>query len=310
MRVLFAGTPEPAVPALRALLESEHEVVGVLTRPDARKGRGRTLHRSEVGAAADEAGIPVLTPTTLRDPEAQAEILALGAEAAAVVAYGNLVPQVLLDAMPWVNLHFSLLPRWRGAAPVQRAIEAGDAETGAMTFLLEAGLDTGPILGELRRPILPTDTAGTLLADLAVAGAPLLVEAMTQLEDGTATPRPQPTDGITQAPKVEVAEARIDWARPAAEIDRLIRAVTPAPGAWALLTDGSRIKIGPIGVEGPGESAALAPGRIEFRKNEVLVGCGDGIVRLGRVAPAGKAMMDAAAWGRGVREHVDFEEIA
>lgn len=306
MRILFAGTPEPAVPSLHALLESEHEVVAVLTRPDARKGRGRTLHRSDVGAAADAAGIPVLTPRTLRDPEAQQEILAFGAEAAAVVAYGNLVPQPLLDAMPWVNLHFSLLPRWRGAAPVQRAIAAGDAETGAMTFLLEAGLDTGPVLGEIRRPILPTDTAGTLLEALAVDGAPLLVDAMTQLATGTAAPRPQPTEGITLAPKVEVAEARVDWTEPADVVDRRIRAVTPAPGAWSVLTDGSRIKIGPVAAA----EEDLAPGRIDFRKNAVLVGCGDGAVQLGQVAPAGKAMMDAAAWGRGVREHVDFEEIA
>ncbi|HZK05200.1 MAG TPA: methionyl-tRNA formyltransferase [Actinomycetaceae bacterium] len=304
MRLLFAGTPEPAVPSLEALLASGHEVVGVITRPDARKGRGRSLHRSEVGEAADHAGIPVLTPRTLRDPAAHAEITALGADAAAVVAYGNLIPPALLEAFPWVNLHFSLLPRWRGAAPVQRAIAAGDVETGACAFLLEEGLDTGPVLARMTRPIGDRETAGDVLGDLSVRGASLLVAAMDLLADGSARPEPQSDDGVTLAPKVEVAEARVDWAAPSTEIDRRVRAFTPEPGSWTRLTDGTRVKIGPLF---PGESPGPPPGEMLVEKNRVLVGTGSGTVRLGDVAPAGKNWMDAAAWSRGLRGEFSFE---
>ncbi|MDO5496227.1 MAG: methionyl-tRNA formyltransferase, partial [bacterium] len=242
MRVLFAGTPAPAIPSLEALAASGHEVVGVLTRPDARKGRGRTLHPSEVAVAARELGLPVFTPRTLRDPEAQDLVRSLGAEAAAVVAYGQLVPRALLDLFPWVNLHFSLLPRWRGAAPVQRAIAAGDAVTGACAFLLEEGLDTGPVLGRIERSIGPEETSGDVLADLATTGAPVLVDALDALAHGTTSPQPQPEEGVTLAPKVTVEEARVDWAAPTREVVNTIRAFTPAPGAWTLQADGARLK--------------------------------------------------------------------
>ncbi|WP_276509333.1 methionyl-tRNA formyltransferase, partial [Cellulomonas hominis] len=198
MRLLFAGTPAVALPSLDALLASRHEVVAVLTRPDARAGRGRTLTPSPVKERALEAGIEVLTPTTLRDPEVEERLAAIAPDAAPVVAYGNLVPPAVLD-LPrhgWVNLHFSVLPAWRGAAPVQHAIIAGDEVTGASTFRLEAGLDTGPVYGTLTETIRPTDTAGDLLGRLADAGSGLLVRTLDALEEGILTPVPQPGDGI------------------------------------------------------------------------------------------------------------------
>lgn len=307
MRILFAGTPEPALPSLHALLESGHEVVAVLTRPDAPAGRGRALRPSPVAESARAAGIPVLTPATLRDPEVVAQLKGLGVDAAGVVAYGNLIPPDLLAAFPWVNLHFSLLPRWRGAAPVQRAIAAGDTVTGACAFLIEEGLDTGPIIESIEREIGPRETAGDVLDDLARAGAPRLVRALTSLGDGTAQLREQSHDGVTLAPKVAGAEARVDWTLPAAEIDRRIRAFTPAPGAFSELTDGARIKLGPVT---PVADVQLAPGQIEVGKKRVLVGTGSLAVELGALAPAGKSWMDAAAWGRGQRETVAFDGSA
>lgn len=303
MRILFAGTPSTAIPALRALLASHHEVVGVLTRPDARKGRGKRLAPSPVAEVAEEAGVPVLKYSSLKSEETRQDVLALGAEAAAVVAYGALVPPALLDAFPWVNLHFSLLPRWRGAAPVPRAIEAGDTETGAMAFLLEEGLDTGPVLATIRRPIGPAETAGDVLAALAEDGAPLLVSVFDALENGTATPVPQPANGVTLAPRMSPAEAQVDWGRGAAAVDRSIRAFTPQPGAWALLADGTRIKIGPV----TPEDGRVPAGQVEVTRDGVRVGTGDGSVLLGQVAPAGKQWMEAAAWARGVRTELAFE---
>lgn len=328
MRIIFAGTPAAAIPSLEALVNSEHEVVAVLTRPDAPRGRGRTLHASEVAEAATRLGIPVLKPRSLRDPDAQAEVRALGADAAAVVAYGQLVPSDLLDLFPWVNLHFSLLPRWRGAAPVQRAIAAGDEITGACAFLLEEGLDTGPVLTRLERPIGPDETSGEVLEALATDGAATLVAAMDTLASGDARPAPQPEEGVTLAPKVTVDEAGVDWSRPAGEIVNMIRAFTPAPGAWTRLGDGTRVKLRPASVSDAGDLGeiadvagaatpagaarhtgplhGLAPGELRIGKNEVLVGTGDGTVRLGELAPAGKSWMDAAAWGRGLRGEASF----
>lgn len=309
MRVLFAGTPEVALPALVALLASSHEVVGVLTRPDAPAGRGRGVVRSPVGLAADAAGIPVFTPRTLRDPQVQAELLGLGVMAAAVVAYGNLIPRPLLDAFPWVNLHFSLLPAWRGAAPVQWAIAHGDRETGACCFLLEEGMDTGPVLGCIRREIGPRETAGMVLADLAELGAPLLVTSLDSLAAGTARPQPQSAPGVSLAPKISVAQAQVDWRQSATAIDRQIRAFTPHPGAWSELDSGGRIKIGPVlplGGVGEASVGAVAVGEVVASKNAVIVGTGDGVVQLGEVAPAGKSWMDAAAWARGLRGNVTF----
>ena len=301
MRLIFAGTPDTAVPALEALLASRHELVGVLTRADAPRGRGRRLEESPVSVRAAQEGLPVLKPHTLRDPGVQAQIAALGAEAAAVVAYGLLVPPPLLALYPWVNLHFSLLPRWRGAAPVQRAILAGDTETGACAFLLEEGLDTGPVLASLTRPIGPRETASEVLADLARTGADLLVGAFDALEDGSAVPLPQPATGVTLAPRLTTGEARVRWAASPDAVGRHVRAFHP--GAWSALVTGQRVKIGPIE---PGD-VALESGEVAV-DGDVLVGTGTGSVRLGTVAPAGKSWMEARAWARGLRGTVRFED--
>ncbi|MFD6454457.1 methionyl-tRNA formyltransferase, partial [Nocardia sp. NPDC060220] len=248
MRVVFAGTPEPAVPSLRRLIESEgHEVVAVVTRPDAVAGRGRKLLRSPVGQLADEHGIPVFTPRKPSEPEFVAALTELAPDCCPVVAYGALLPQQVLDipAHGWINLHFSLLPAWRGAAPVQAAIDAGDDMTGASTFLIEAGLDTGPVYGVMTEKIGPTDTAGELLARLAEAGAVLLEKTLDGVEDGSLQAIPQSHDGVTYAPKVTVEAGRIGFDEPALAIHRHIRAVTPAPGAWTEV-NGLRLKLGPV----------------------------------------------------------------
>lgn len=304
MRLIFAGTPEPAVVALEKLLESEHEVVAVITRPDARRGRGRTLHPSPVAAVAQERGLEVLKPTSLAagsdDGEAVAgRIRELAPDAIPVVAYGNLIPDHLLDVPRhgWVNLHFSLLPRWRGAAPVQAAIAAGDESTGATIFRIDAGLDTGDVLGTVGEVIRPDDTADDLLTRLAYSGGDLLVETMTGLAAGSITPQPQPAEG-THAPKITTEDARVDWTRSAVEIDRQVRAVTPAPGAWSLLA-GERFKLGPVR---PAESSGLAPGELGISKLEVRIGTGDGDVVATQVQPMGKKMMNAADWARGVAD--------
>lgn len=305
MRVIFAGTPEVAVPSLRALLGSPHEVVAVLTRPDARAGRGRTLTPSPVRVAAEEAGVPVLTPTTLRDEAVQAELAALRADVVAVVAYGMLVPEALLDVPThgWVNLHFSLLPAWRGAAPVQHAILAGDEITGASTFVIKAGLDTGPVLGTMTEQVRADDTTGTLLARLADAGAPLLLATVDGLEAGRLEARPQPDDGVSLAPKVTVDDARIRWDQPALAVGRRIRACTPDPGAWTTFR-GDRLRVGPLSLSTdrlPEELPQLAPGELVAGKAWVLVGTADRPVRLDEVTPLGKRPMAAADWARGVR---------
>lgn len=305
MRVLFAGTPDTALPALRAFIDSPaHQVVGVLTRADARRGRGRTLHPSPVAAVARAAGLDVRTPTTLREPEVQAWVRGLQADVAVVVAYGRLVPAALLDvpAHGWINLHFSLLPAWRGAAPVQRAIIAGDSVTGASVFRLEEGLDTGPVYAHITESIRPEDTAGDLLARLADAGAPLLLDVLDGLDAGTLTPTPQDAAAATHAPVLTTEDGRVDWAADAAAVDRRIRGVTPAPGAYTTYS-GSRLRLGPV-IPIP-EDTSLAPGMLHVTKHEVRVGTGAGAVRLGRVAPAGKTWMDADAWARGARPAAD-----
>lgn len=301
MRLLFAGTPAAAVPSLEALIASRHEVVAVLTRPDARSGRGRSLSPSPVKALALEAGLEVLTPRRLRDEGVRETLEALAPDAAPVVAYGNLVPPDLLD-LPvhgWVNLHFSVLPAWRGAAPVQHALIAGDEVTGATTFRLDAGIDTGPVLGTLTESVRTRDTAGDLLGRLATAGAGLLVSTLDALEDGVLQPVPQGLDGVSLAPKLEVEDARVRWNHPAHAVDRRIRGCTPAPGAWTTLPDGTRLGLGPV-VPVPGVPD-LGPGKVLVGKNEVLVGTAGGAVRLGDVTPAGKRAMAAADWARGAR---------
>ena len=309
MRLVFAGTPEPAAAALERLIASDHEVVAVLTRPDARRGRGRTLHPSPVKALAVEHGIAVLTPESLtRDDAIREQLKELAPDAIPVVAYGNLIPADMLDipAHGWVNLHFSLLPKWRGAAPVQAAIAAGDAVTGATTFRINEGLDTGDILDTLETEIGEAETSGELLERLAYAGADLLVKTMDALDAGTAEPTPQPEEG-TYAHKIAPADARVDWNQPAAVIDRGIRAHTPAPGAWTMRGE-NRFKLGPVTPTG---ERSLAPGEAALGKNEVLVGTADGDVRLGTIQPPGKKMMNAADWARGLaadaKEGVVFE---
>lgn len=309
MRVIFAGTPEPALPSLRALLESRHDVVGVLTRPDARRGRGRALHPSPVSAAAQEAGIEVLTPRSLRGEEGDAvgaRLRELAPEVIPVVAYGNLVPSALLDlpARGWANLHFSLLPAWRGAAPVQHAIIAGDQITGASVFQLEQGLDTGPVYGTLTTGIAAEETAGELLGRLADSGAQLLVSVLDALEDGTAVAQPQPAEGVSLAPKLEREDGRVRWSDPALAVDRRIRGTTPAPGAWTTVpaAEGAapaRLKLTRVRLRP--DVTDLAPGALRAGRHEVLVGTGSHAVALGEVAPAGKSWMPAADWARGAR---------
>jgi methionyl-tRNA formyltransferase len=302
MRVVFAGTPEPALASLRALVASRHDVVAVVTRPDARAGRGRELRPSPVSALADELGLPVLKPSHPGDPEFLTALADLAPAACPVVAYGALVPRAALDVPPlgWVNLHFSLLPAWRGAAPVQHAILAGDEVTGATTFVLEEGLDTGPVLGLVTETIRPTDTSGELLDRLAVSGAQLLVASLDALEDGSVRPHPQALEGVSLAPKLTTDDARVDWSAPALRVDRLARACTPAPGAWTML-GGDRLKIGPVSLAGPHGGDALVPGEVVVDRTEVLVGTGSHAVRLGLVGPQGRRLMPAADWARGAR---------
>lgn len=297
MRIIFAGTPEPAACALTALLASNHDVIAVITRPDARKGRGRTYYPSPVKELATSHDIPVLTPTSLRDnDEFRSELCRLQPDCVPVVAYGNLIPKDVLDLVPYgfINLHFSLLPRWRGAAPVQAAIHAGDTVTGATTFRIDPGLDTGDIIGQLTEPIDPADTADSLLERLAHRGADLLTHTMDMIADGTAEYRPQ--DGVaTHAHKITVADARVDWTQPAESIDRAIRAVTSRPGAWSTIGE-QRIKLGPVTHT---TDPHMRPGDIHVAKNRILVGTGTTPVSLGRVQPSGKKPMPAADWARG-----------
>ena len=303
MRLVFVGTPEPAVVALQALLDSDHEVVAVISRPDARKGRGRTLHPSPVAALAQERGIEVLKPTTLKpgteDGEALRRRLAeLAPDAIPVVAYGNLITPDLLDTAPhgWINLHFSLLPAWRGAAPVQAAIAAGDDITGASTFRIEEGLDTGPVFGTVTEAIRPTDTADDLLTRLAYSGSDLLVATMDGLADGSLSAAPQQGDA-SYARKITSDDAHVNVAAPAFAIDRVIRAHTPGPGAWAMLGE-DRVKLGPVK---PSDAEVdLDPGELLIEKNRVLMGTGTTPVELGRIQPPGQKMMNAADWGRGL----------
>lgn len=311
MRVMFAGTPAVAVPALNAIHDSPHELVGVLTRPPAPVGRKRTLTPSPVHTAAAQLGLPVVT-----DPPNSAAVLNIltdqQVDCVAVVAYGGLIREPALSTPPrgWVNLHFSLLPQWRGAAPVQHAIMAGDTHTGVTTFQIEEGLDTGPILGSLTEPIRETDTAGDLLERLARIGAPLLVDTLEALDAQTATPEPQPEAG-TLAPSLHSAAGEIAWEQPAAAVDSTIRGLTPAPGAWTRDAGGGRFKIGPVStiIGAPGENLPeLAPGQVHVQGGAVVVGTGTAPVQLERLAPPGKPWMAASDWSRGLREEqVTFE---
>ena len=312
MRLVFAGTPQTAVPALDALLASRHEVAAVVTRPDAPAGRGRKVEASPVAQRAAEAGLEVLTPARARDPEFLDRLREIGPDCCPVAAYGALLPQAALDIPPhgWVNLHFSILPAWRGAAPVQHAILHGDDVTGASTFLLVKELDAGPVYGVLTEPVRPDDTTGTLLGRLSRSGAELLVATLDGIEDGTVHAVPQPAEGVSFAPKITPADAQVDWKLPAHVVDRQVRACTPDPGAWTEL-DGVRLKLGPVALDfgaldsapggGPEAPPDLAPGELQVGRHAVLVGTGSRPVRLGDVQAPGKRRMTAPEWARGLR---------
>ncbi|MGV1035666.1 MAG: methionyl-tRNA formyltransferase [Candidatus Nanopelagicales bacterium] len=302
MRVAFAGTPEPALPSLRALLESDHEVVAVISRPDAPSGRGRRLTPSPVAQLAIDHGLELLQPPSPKDPGFLARLTQLAPDACPIVAYGELVPTQALSIprFGWINLHFSLLPAWRGAAPVQHAIWHGDQISGASTFLLDQGLDTGPVFGVVTQQIGPRETAGSLLAELADAGAHLLVKTLDGIEKNELMPAIQPTDDVSLAPKITVEMARVDWSLPALAIDRMVRACTPAPGAWCEF-NGARMKLAPLLPTTDPQAPALQPGELAVSKRSVLVGTPTGGLELSTVQPQGRAMMAASDWARGTR---------
>ncbi len=310
MRLVFAGTPDVAVPSLDALFSSSHEVVAVITRPDAPSGRGRSLVTSPVKERALALGLEVLTPRRAGDPQFQARLRELAPDVCPMVAYGALIPSstLTIPGQGWINLHFSLLPAWRGAAPVQHAIMAGDEVTGATTFLVEPGLDTGPTYGVMTEVIKPDDTSAALLGRLARAGAGLLVATLDALEAGDLHPVVQPAEGVSLAPKISVQDARVCWHTPALAVDRHIRGCTPSPGAWTTFR-GERLKIHPVTlatnvplIDGEvGAPEVLAPGEVAATKRAVRVGTASGVVLLGEVQPQGKRPMDGADWARGVR---------
>ncbi|ORX07966.1 methionyl-tRNA formyltransferase [Mycolicibacillus trivialis] len=302
MRLVFAGTPEPALPALRRLLDSpRHEVIAVLTRPDAAAGRRGRPAPSPVARLAAEHGIPVLRPERPNSAEFVAELAALQPDCCPVVAYGALLGEPLLavPARGWINLHFSLLPAWRGAAPVQAALAAGDPITGATTFRIEPALDSGPVYGVVTETIRPADTAADLLARLADSGAQLLEATLDGVADGTLTAVPQPADGVSYAPKITVDSARVRWSDPAASVERHIRAVTPSPGAWTMLGE-QRIKLGPVRPD-TDPPAPLEPGQLHVGRRDVWIGTGTDPVLLDEIQPPGKKFMNAADWARGAR---------
>lgn len=318
MRILFAGTPETAVPALQLLHDEGFDIAGVLTRAPAPQGRKRVLTPSPVHRAATELGIPVLTPRTLKDGAIQEQIAELAPEAVAVVAYGLIIPPALLNVPRhgWINLHFSLLPRWRGAAPVNYAIAAGDTTTGTSVFQIEQGLDTGPVFASEATKIGAEETAGELLARLAQSGARQLSDTLRAIAAGSAHAQPQSGE-VTLAPQFDSSWARVNWEWPAQRIADRVRAANPAPGAWTTL-NGQRFKIesvraiAPETSETPGTPEAPAT-RITLAPGEIgpggVVGCGEGTIQLQRVAPPGKAHMDASAWLNGARlaAHTRFD---
>lgn len=301
MRLVFAGTPLVAADTLAAVLANpRHEVVAVLTRPDAPQGRSSRPVPSPVAQLAADHGIEVLRPERARDPELAARLAELAPDCCPVVAYGGLIPQTLLDlpAHGWVNVHFSLLPRWRGAAPVQRAILAGDRTTGVSVFELVAELDAGDVLATAEYVLGELETAGEALSGLQSLGAALLNETLDNLADGSATARPQPSGGITLAPKLTVEAARIDWRQSATAIQHQVLANNPSPMAWSEW-DGQRFR---VLLAQAVDSAELAPGDVRAEKRRVLVGTGDGDLELITVQPAGRKPVAGADWGRGLRE--------
>ena len=335
MRLVFAGTPAPALPTLRALVASRHTVAAVVTRPDAPVGRGKRMHRSLVAELAAELGLETLKPGRPNEEWFLDRLRAIAPDCCPVTAYGALLPQSALDIPPhgWVNLHFSVLPAWRGAAPVPHAILRGDDITGATTFQIVKELDAGPVFGSLTEPIRPADTSGDLLARLALSGAELLVRTLDGIEDGTVRAVPQPGDGVSFAPKLTPADARVDWKLPAHLIDRQLRACTPDPGGWTEFGAGQpdpgqpdpgqpdpaqpgtarpglgRLKLWPVtlaaGAGLASGGSGLAPGELRVDRNAVYAGTGTVPVRLGDVQPQGKRRMPATDWARGLRPGTD-----
>jgi methionyl-tRNA formyltransferase len=333
VRLVFAGTPAAALPTLRALATSRHSVAAVVTRPDAPAGRGKRMHPSPVAELAEELGLEILKPARPNEGWFLDRLRGLAPDCCPVTAYGALLPQAALDIprYGWVNLHFSVLPAWRGAAPVQHAVLRGDDITGATTFLIVKELDAGPVFGTLTEPVRPTDTSGDLLDRLAVSGAELLVRTLDAIEDGTVSAVPQPADGVSFAPKLTQADARVEWKLPAHLIDRRVRGCTPDPGAWTEYDAGqsttgqsttgqsttgqsttgqsttARLKLWPVTLAaGAGLASGgprLAPGELRVDRNAVYAGTGTIPVRLGDVQPQGKRRMPAADWARGL--HAD-----
>lgn len=296
MRVLFAGTPQVAVPSLDRIVRAGFDVVGVLTRPDAPLGRKRVLTPSPVAARAEELGLPVIKAARITD-EVVAQIAAWSPDVAAIVAYGGIVPPAALSTPVhgWVNLHFSLLPAWRGAAPLQYSVIHGDEVVGATTFRLEEGLDTGPVYGTLALTPSPEATSGDLFTELAASGAELLCQTLSGIDEGRLEPRPQAGEP-SFAPKLTLEDGRLDWTLPALALHRRARGVTPEPGAWTLL-DGQRLKLDPPRLRPDVEG--LGPGRLAWAGKALVVGTGTHALELTRVQPAGKKMMAAADWARG-----------
>jgi methionyl-tRNA formyltransferase len=303
VRVVYLGTPAAAVPPLEALLASAHQVVAAVTRPDRpRDRRGGTPQPSPVKQAALAAGLPVLQPTGGRDPELPAALAAFGADLGVSCAFGYLLPDPVLAAFPRgiINLHFSLLPAYRGAAPVQRALLDGVEVTGVTTFVIDAGMDTGPMLLAAEVPVRPDEDAGALTARLAEVGARLTVETLDALEAGQVEPRPQPEAGASLAPKVTAEEARLDFTRPAARLANAVRAFTPAPGAWTTHR-GRRLKVTRAAVA-DGAEGGLAPGQLQVGPGgRLLVGTADRPLALLEVRPEGRRAMTGAEFARGAR---------
>ncbi|MEV6283645.1 methionyl-tRNA formyltransferase [Kribbella sp. NPDC051770] len=303
MRLVFAGTPEVSVTALEAIVASGHELVAVVTRPDAPAGRGRKLVASPVAQYAEQlGGVEILKPVKPSDPEFLARLAEIAPDCCPVVAYGGLLPQAALDIPPhgWINLHFSVLPAWRGAAPVQHSIIAGDDVTGASTFRIVKALDAGPVYGVLTEPIGAQDTSGDLLTRLSKSGAKLLVDTLDGIEAGVLQAVEQPADGVTIAPKLTVEDAEINLNHPARQIDRLVRGCNPAPGAWTTFR-GERLKVLAVALT----DEELAPGVLDAAKSSVKVGTGSKAIELVTVQPQGKKPMAGADWARGVRITAD-----
>ncbi|WP_299790977.1 methionyl-tRNA formyltransferase [uncultured Marivita sp.] len=293
MRIIFMGTPDFSVPVLDALVEAGHEIAAVYCQPPRPAGRGKKDRPTPVQARADALGLEVRHPKTLRNEDAQREFAALNADVAVVVAYGLILPQAVLDAPKYgcLNIHASLLPRWRGAAPIHRAIMAGDAETGICIMQMEAGLDTGPVLLREATPIGATETTGELHDRLSEMGARLIVTALNRLPE--LRPQAQPDDGVTYAEKIDKAEAKVDWTRPTVEVDRLIRGLSPFPGAWTMIGE-ERVKmLGSVVADAQGTAGTVLDDRF-------TIACGDGAVTITRAQRAGKGAQDAETFLRGM----------